>query len=104
MNTRLKNRLARISGLPIALLALSAGFASIGQAQDIPSMVITTERPSHCDSALAFGNKEIGEKIRATAASAVWQTRVDVAIDLGAKLNSRQPSFRVAGRYLDKRG
>jgi hypothetical protein len=106
MNIKLKNRLTRISRLPIVLLvlALGAGVASVGQAQDIPNMVITAERPSHCESAPALRKQEVSDEIRTTADDAVWETRIRVARDLGAKLNRLQPTFRVAGKYLDKRG
>ncbi len=102
MKIELKNRFGRLAQLPAVLLALalSAGFASVGHAEDIPSsMVITAKRPTHCDSALTLRNR-----IQETARLAVWKTRVSVASDLGLKLNSRQPGYRVAGEFADKRG
>jgi hypothetical protein len=106
MNTQLMNRWTRIARLPIGMLvlALGAGLASEGQAQDIPTMVITAERPSHCEPGLALHEQKLGNEIRMTADLAVWKTRISVATDLGVKLNTLQPTFRVAGRYLDKRG
>ncbi len=72
MKTLLKNRLVRIQ-LPTVLLglALYAGFAVVGYAQDISSMVVTAERPAHSDSVLM-----LRDEVRATARGAVWNTRL----------------------------
>ena len=102
MKTELKNRFGRLAQLPAVLLALAlgAGFASVGHAEDIPSsMVITAKRPTQCESALTLRNH-----IRDTARLAVWKTRVSVASDLGRKLNNREPEYRVAGDFADQRG
>ena len=106
MNTLLKNRLLRILQLPTVLLvlALNAGLASVGQAQEIPSMIITVARPSHCESDLSLHNKALGNQIRTDARLAVWKTRVSVATDLGVKLNNQSRPFRIAGKIMDKRG
>ena len=105
MKIELKNRFRRIARLPtvLLLLALSAGFASVGQAQDIPVIVVTAERPTICASALTRDQK-LRNAIRSGASHAVWKTRVSVATDLGVKLNSRQRPFRVAGKDAHTRG
>jgi len=100
MKTLLKNRLVRIQ-LPTVLLglALYAGFAAVGYAQDISSMVVTAERPAHSDSVLM-----LRDEVRATAGDAVWNTRLRVATSLGAKLATQPHPTRLAGRYSGKRG
>ena len=106
MNKLVKNRIARIFRLPtlLLLLAVSAGFASVGQAQEIPTIVITAERPEKCESLLTMRSEARGTEIRTDAARAIWKTRVSVATDLSAKLNDKQRPFRIAGKYTDKRG
>jgi hypothetical protein len=99
MKTLLNNRFVRIQ-LPTVLLGLAsfAGFAAVGYAQDISSMVITAERPAHGDSVL------LREEMRATTRDAIWQTRLSVATDLGAKLTTQPAATRIAGLVTDKRG
>jgi hypothetical protein len=107
MNTLLKNRLLRISQLPAVLLALAinVGFASVGQAQEIPSMIITAERPSNCESLQTLESEALTRQIQTDALLAVWKTRVSVATELGVKLNDQQRPFRIARRKVnDKRG
>jgi hypothetical protein len=100
MKTLLKNRKARIQ-LPTVLLGLVlyAGFAAVGYAQDISSMVVTVDRPAHEESVLT-----LRDEMRATARDAVWQTRISVATDLGAKLTTQPRSTRLAGKDIDRRG
>ena len=106
MKMKLKDRIARIVQLPTVLLilALNASFASVGYAEEIPTMVITAERPSECDSVLTQYDAALGREIKTTAELAVWKTRVRVATDLGVKLNSRQRYLRLAGLNVKKRG
>jgi hypothetical protein len=107
MNTLLKNRLLRNFQLPAVLLALAmnVGFASVGQAQEIPSMIITAERPSRCESLQKLESEALTRRIRTDAHFAVWKTRVSVATELGVKLNNQQRPFRIARRPVnDKRG
>ena len=102
MKTKLKNRPGRVAQLPAVLLtlALSAGFAAVGNAQDTSSMIITAERPVHSEN-----RAHLRDEMQAQARLAVWQTRVSVGTKLGAKLNSGQTrTFRVAGKYTGKRG
>jgi hypothetical protein len=100
MKTLLKNRLVR-NQLPTVLLGLTlyVGFAAVGYAQDISSMVITAQRPAHDVAVLT-----LRDEVRATAKGAVWNTRLSVATDLGAKLTTQPRSTHVAGRYTIPRG
>ena len=100
MKTLLKNRLVRIQ-LPTVLLglALYVGFAAVGYAEDISSMVITADRPTHSKPVLM-----LGDEVRATADGAIWKTRLSVATDLGAKLTTQPRSAHLAGGFTDKRG
>ena len=106
MKIELKNRFGRIVRLPIVLLVLAfgAGFASVGQAQDIPAIVVTAERPTRCAPLLSWQHRELRNAIRDGASHAVWKTRVSVATDLGVKLNSRQRPFTIAGKDAYGRG
>ena len=102
METKLKNRPGRVAQLPAVLLALAlnVGFAAVGNAQDTSSMIITVERPEHCETLTDLRNE-----MQARARLAVWHTRVSVGTDLGVKLNNLQSrNLRLAGRYTSKRG
>ncbi len=100
MNKLLKTRATRTSRLPTAMLmlALVAGFASVGQTQDIPQMVITAERPADCET---FG--DLRDQMQATARRVVWKTQARVGADLNVKLNSRNGWVRLAGADNRKR-
>lgn len=95
------NRRTRIRLLPTAMLslALGAGFASVGHAQDISPL-----GAGAMDTALRMTAGELREEIRSTAHRAVWLTRVNVARDLGVRLSSQQRPFRLAGRDTGQRG
>ncbi|MDH3978723.1 MAG: hypothetical protein OEU86_09415 [Gammaproteobacteria bacterium] len=97
MNSRKNSRFGRPAFLPTALLmlAINAGFASVGHAQESSTMVITAERLSDVD---------YSTELRADAENAVWKTRLSVATGLGAKLQSHRRNFRVAAAASDKRG
>ena len=101
MKIRLEKAAMRAFRLPTVMLTLAAiaGFASVGQAQDIPQIVITAERPVATDTSAAFR-----EEMQSTADSAVWKTQLSVAIDLGTKLTHEQERIRLAGNYDRKRG
>ena len=101
MKNLLKTRLARFGRLPTALLVLvlAAGFASVGQAQDMPELVVTAEKTELGETAAA-----LRDGIQAKAQLAVWQTRVSVAFDLGLRLTGEERPPRVAGKDTGKRG
>lgn len=106
MNNRLKSRVTRILQLPTVLLvlAINAGFASVGRTEDIASMVITAQRPAHGDSLRVRRDELLGNEMRTTAGLAVSITRLRVTTDLGVKLNSQRPAPQLAGAAKDKRG
>lgn len=101
MNSKTDRRVTR-NRLPTALLlvALSAGLATVGQAQEIPTLVVTTERPatiSHFD--------QYRNAVRANAQEALWLTRISVGMDLSAKLARPTRKPRVAAKTdTSKRG
>ena len=102
MKTRQDTRPARVAKLPAVLLtlALSASYAAVGNAAELSNMIITAERPVHCEDPATTRNE-----VQARARLAVWQTRVNVGTDLGVKLNSQQNrTLRLAGNYMGKRG
>lgn len=101
MKTLLEKGAMRTFRLPtvMLMLALIAGFASVGQAQDIPQIVITAERPVATETSATFR-----KEMQATAEAAVWKTQLRVAIDLGMKLKHEQERIRLAGNYDRKRG
>jgi len=101
MNISLQKGAMRTFRLPtvMLMLAMIAGFASVGQAQDIPQIVITAERPDATETSEAFR-----QEMQATAESAVRKTQLSVAIDLGMKLTHEQERIRLAGNYDRKRG
>ena len=101
MKTETENRVRRFIQLPttLLLLALVAGFASVGQAEDLSAMVITTPRPADCETESTFE-----DEMAAKAELAVWMTRVSVATDLGAKLHSQRRAFRIAAKDTGNRG
>jgi len=101
MNIAMKDRVRRIFRLPISLLvpALVAGFAAVGQAQGIPQMVITAERPTAVDSSL-----DLRHEIQSTAREAVWKTQARVGDDLSVKLGHQNGWIRSAGKDDRNRG
>lgn len=92
------NRAIRLPTVML-MLALFAGVASVGQAQDIPEMVITTKRPVAQDA-----SAELRDEMQTTADSVVRKTRFRVAVDLGVKLGFHQDRIRLAEDYDRKRG
>ena len=100
MNMLNTNRRTRFGLLPtvMLLLALGAGFASVGQAEEtaLGQAKATMVRPAAAS--------QMRNEIRSTAHRAIWLTRVNVATDLGVRLNSQQRPFRLASRDMGKRG
>ena len=102
MNDTLNRTTHRPAGLPTVLLtlALMAGFASVGQAQDIPQTTVTAQAPLACDS-----DGSIRSEMQARAERAVRGTQINVASRLNRRLfRQHQQSFRVAGGDLRQRG
>lgn len=101
MKNALKNRITHIARLPIAMLlpALIAGFAAVGQAQGIPQMIITAEKPANCETSV-----DLRDQMEATAKRAVWKTQARVDADLRVKLNSQSGWIRLAATDDRKRG
>ena len=77
-------------------LAFFAGSASVGHTQELPSLVITAERPVHSDF-----SSSIRDEIRERTQVAVWMTRINVRTDLGVKLSR---AHQVAATDVNKRG
>ena len=100
MKNTLIERIRRISRLPIELLvpALIVGFAAVGQAQGIPQMVITAERPVVCETSV-----DLRDQIQATARRAVWRTQIRVGADLSMKLNSQNSWIRLSATEDDRK-
>jgi hypothetical protein len=101
MNIGSKGRVMRIFRLPISLLvpALVSGFAAVGQAQGIPQIVITAERPASCEE-----RPDLRNQIQSTAREAVWHTQARVGADLSLKLRGQRGWIRLAGKDQRKRG
>jgi hypothetical protein len=101
MNSRIKGRDRRPARLLTALLTLTliVGTASVAQAQEISSMVITAKRPVHCDF-----NSMIRDEMHADTKITVWLTRIDVGTDLGIKLGRPNRKYQVATNEKNKRG
>lgn len=101
MKNIVTDRKKRISRLPIELLlsALIVGFAAVGQAEGIPQMVITAERPTVCETSV-----DLRDQIRSTANSAVWKTQIRVGVDLSMKLKRDKGWIRLAATPDRKRG
>jgi len=83
----------------LLLLALFAGFASVGHAQEPSSLVITAERPVHSSF-----SSSIRDEMRARTETAVWMTRIDVGTELGLKLSRPSQNYRLATLDMNKRG
>ncbi len=101
MNNTQESRNWRSACLSTALLSLAlvAGTASVGHAQEIESLVVTAERPVHTDFAAS-----IRDEMRSHTEAAVWMTRIDVGTDLGLKLGRPSERFHVAATDMNKRG
>lgn len=102
MNSRKDSRRTRPARLPTALLSLAifAGSASVGQAEEIPTLVITAERPVHSDF-----KSSIRDEMHESTQVAIWMTRISVGTDLGVKLGRPNQSFRLAAADdMNKRG
>lgn len=102
MNIRLNRRDKRRSVLPTVLLTLAfgAGFASVGQAQDIPETTVTAQSTSICGPDLAMRTE-----LRSTAERAILATRINVAVDLQMRLSRQQKrSLKLAGKPPGTRG
>lgn len=95
-------RAKRRSSLPTVLLMLAsgAGFAPVGQADDIPHTTVTAQASPSCGELTVEQ-----EAMHAEATRAVWDTRISVATDLYERLSRQhRRSFRVAGSDAGKRG
>lgn len=101
MKKLLKIRIEEFRRLPTALLTLAmfAGFASVGQAQDMPELVVTAQRLEAPELA-----SELRHDLRSGATDAVWETRVTVAAALGIRLTGEDRPVRIAGSGAGKRG
>lgn len=101
MNTERNYRGTRGAQLPIVMLALAlaAGFASVGQAQNVAEIFVTAERPEH-DVTAAL----IREEMQSEARLAAWKTRMDVASDLDKRLSMENRPERIAAVKSGKRG
>lgn len=81
-------------------LALSAGFASVGQAENITTIVVTAKKPAATDFSAS-----IRDEMRARTQITVWQTRISVGADLDIKLNQPSRALRLAATGItSKRG
>lgn len=101
MNSSKESRNRRPARLLTALLSLAffAGSATVGQAQELSSLVITAERPVHSD----FSSSIRGE-MRERTKIAVWMTRINVGTDLGVKLGRPGRKYRVAAADMNNPG
>ncbi len=101
MNSSKESRNRRPARLLTALLSLAffAGAASVGHTEELPSLVITAERPVHTDFSASIRD-EMRERTQIT----VWMTRIDVRTDLGLKLGRSARTYRVAATDVSKRG
>ncbi|MAF83551.1 MAG: hypothetical protein CL797_05550 [Chromatiales bacterium] len=80
-------------------LVFIVGFASVGHAQELPSLVITAERPVYTDFSSSIRNE-----IRNQTEIAVWMTRINVRTNLGVKLGHSERSYQVAATGVKTRG
>jgi hypothetical protein len=101
MNSSKESRNRRPARLLTALLwlALFAGSASVGQAQELSSLVITAQRPVHTDFSLS-----VRDEMHETSQTAVWMTRINVRTDLGLKLGRPSRKYQAAITDTNKRG
>ncbi len=83
----------------LLLLALFAGSASVGHAEELSSMIITAERPAHTSF-----SSSVQDEMRAETETAVWMTRINVGTDLGMKLSQPSRTYRLAALDMNKRG
>lgn len=95
------NREQRFGLLPTALLmlAMTAGFASVGQADDIAPLEATAGTP-----AKAMDEAGFEAAMRAEARDAAWLTRINVVLDLDARLERQHRPFRLASLDPGQRG
>ena len=93
MNTERTFRAWRGAQLPTVMLLLAslAGFASVGQAQDVAEIVVTADKPEH-DAKVAL----IREEMQSDARLAASQTRMEVMAELGRRLSKENRPPRVA--------
>jgi len=101
MNNRKNSCNRQPACLPTVLLSLAlfAGSASVGYAEDMSSLVITAERPAHSSF-----TSSIRDEMRADTETAVWMTRISVITDLGMKLSQPSRTYRLAVLDMNKRG
>lgn len=101
MNSRKQRRLRRPAHLLTVLLfpALLAGFASVGQAQEISNTVVTTKRPQSTDT-----SDEIREQLHEAIENTVGMTHIDVRSDLDLKLGRPTRAWRIATADRNNRG
>lgn len=92
MNTERRNRAWRGARLPTVLLtlALAAGFASVGHAQDVAEIVITAQKPDRDAHATL-----IREEMQSDARLAARETRIEVASELSQRLNRANRRARI---------
>ncbi len=101
MKKLLKIRIEEFRRLPTALLTLAmfAGFASVGQAQEMPELVVTAQKLGAPELTC-----ELRDDLRSGATDAVWDTRVAVAAALGIRLTGEDRPVRIADRGAGSRG
>lgn len=101
MKNTCNERIRRILRLSMVLLmpAMIAGLAAVGQAQGIPQMVITTERPADYETSI-----DLKARMQKSANRAVWKTHGRVGADLRVRLKSLNGWIRIAGFDARKRG
>lgn len=95
------NRNTRFGLLPtvVLMLAMTAGFASVGRADESAQPGKAAGTP-----AAAKETSVLRETFRAEALDAAWMTHINVSIDLDARLNRQHSPYRLASRDQGKRG
>lgn len=83
----------------LLLLALVVGAASVGHAEDLSSLVITTERPAQTDF-----SSSVRDEIHERTQTAVWMTRINVGTELNLKLGRPSRKFRLTALNTNERG
>jgi hypothetical protein len=101
MMNRNNDRRLRFGLLPTALLLLAgiAGVASVGQADEIAPLEAAPGNPVQ-----ATDKARLDAAIQADARDAAWLTRINVAVDLDARLQEQHRPFRLASLEPGRRG
>ncbi len=101
MKNRNNDRKLRFGLLPTALLLLAgiAGVASVGQADEVAPLEAATGTPVQ-----AMDKAKLDAAMQADARDAAWLTRINVAVDLDARLEEQHRPFRLASLNPGRRG